>query len=222
MIFGRQKREPARGWPPDPAWSRRQAEAIRNGAIVEIGVWKGASLIPILDICRVNNTRVWAVDIWLREDGSPPPLPPCHYGHPSWPLSPERFEAFMENLRAAGHADLVTVVRDSSAGAAARFDDGFFDMIYIDACHQYECVKTDILSWLPKLKPGGLIAGDDFNRRHPGVVRAVEEIFGELVQVERRKTWHLRHDDRLARRLEAIRDWRWGRNEDGAEARKTT
>lgn len=221
MIFGK-KRAPAGGWPPDPAWSRSQVELIRDGAIVEIGVWKGASLLPILDICRANNNRVWAVDIWLREDGTPPPLPPCHFGHPSWPLSHQRLETFLENLRAAGHEDLVTLVRDSSAGAAAGFDDGFFDMIYIDACHQYECVKTDILSWLPKLKTGGLIAGDDYNHHHPGVVRAVDEVFGDLIEVDRKKTWHLRMDQRLAHRLGRIANWQWGRNEDGAEVIKTT
>jgi methyltransferase family protein len=37
----------------------------------------------------------------------------------------------------------------------------YFDWIYVDGDHQYEAVKKGLESYLPKVKPGGFITGDD-------------------------------------------------------------
>jgi len=55
-------------------------------------------------------------------------------------------------------------------------------MVYIDAAHDYENVKKDILVWLPKVKQGGIIAGHDVIIG--GVKQAVVEIFGNYKQFE--------------------------------------
>ena len=46
--------------------------------------------------------------------------------------------------------------------AVKDFEDGSLDAIYIDACHEFECVQKDINMGRPKLKPGGLLSGHDF------------------------------------------------------------
>lgn len=51
-----------------------------------------------------------------------------------------------------------------------------FDMIYIDAAHDYQSAKKDIFAWYPKLKKNGVMAGDDFSSS--GVKQAVDEVFG--------------------------------------------
>lgn len=59
------------------------------------------------------------------------------------------------------------------------------DLVYIDACHKYECVKEDIQHWLPLT--GKVISGHDyyldlnFIKVHPhikGVRLAVDEMLG--------------------------------------------
>jgi len=59
------------------------------------------------------------------------------------------------------------------------------DLVYIDACHKYECVKNDIIHWSPFVKK--VISGHDyyedidFCNRHPhikGVKIAIEEMLG--------------------------------------------
>jgi hypothetical protein len=50
--------------------------------------------------------------------------------------------------------------------------------MYVDASHFYDDVKRDLEAFFPKLKPGGYIAGDDYDRRgiwDHGVTRAVDE-----------------------------------------------
>jgi len=62
-----------------------------------------------------------------------------------------------------------------SGEAANQISDGSVDFIYIDAGHNYEAVKQDILLWKPKLKTVGIMAGDDYE--WPGLKNAVKEIF---------------------------------------------
>lgn len=51
------------------------------------------------------------------------------------------------------------------------------DVVFIDANHAYESVKQDILTWKPKVRPGGILSGHNYGRpRLPGVVQAVSEL----------------------------------------------
>jgi len=77
-------------------------------------------------------------------------------------------------------------MRMTSLEAAAECENNSFDFVYIDASHEYEDVKADIKAWLPKVKKGGIIAGDDYNSRQ--VSRAVHEILGNVQQLNR-FTW---------------------------------
>jgi len=63
------------------------------------------------------------------------------------------------------------------------------DFVWIDALHEYEYVKADIIAWLPKIKKGGYLGGHDYVEGHAnGVEKAVKEMLptykiynGELV-----------------------------------------
>ena len=58
------------------------------------------------------------------------------------------------------------------------FADETFDFIYFDATHTYEAVSAELSSWFPKLKQGGILAGDDYADKYKkefGVVKAVTE-----------------------------------------------
>ena len=52
------------------------------------------------------------------------------------------------------------------------------DLIIQDAQHHYEGVLAELKYWWPKLKPGGTLILDDYNKRSwPGVIRATDEFF---------------------------------------------
>ncbi len=54
------------------------------------------------------------------------------------------------------------------------------DFIYHDADHTYERVYEDLVHWLPKLKPDGIIIVDDYEiEQFPGVIQAVDQFANE-------------------------------------------
>lgn len=61
-------------------------------------------------------------------------------------------------------------------------------MVFIDADHSYEGVKEDI-DWATKLGIP-IIAGHDYCELHPGVVRAVDEVFQNNIEVIGSIWWH--------------------------------
>lgn len=67
-----------------------------------------------------------------------------------------------------------------------------FDSIFIDGDHSFEAVKSDIESWLPLIRPGGLIAGHDFWAAHPGVMDAVNELIDDFEVVPTTRLWYAR------------------------------
>lgn len=70
------------------------------------------------------------------------------------------------------------------------------DMVYIDACHKYECVVDDIKHWLPLTKK--VITGHDYNtdefiKIHPhiaGVKIAINELLGNPDKIYGDGSWY--------------------------------
>ena len=54
------------------------------------------------------------------------------------------------------------------------YEDESLEFVMIDGDHSQSAVENDITSWLPKIKSGGLLAGDDY--RDAGVKAACENL----------------------------------------------
>lgn len=92
-----------------------------------------------------------------------------------------------------------TFLRRDSVPAAAEIADASLDFCFIDADHSYEAVRADLAAWYPKVKPGGLLCGHDYN--HPrdgkqfGVRKAVDEfasLYGFPIETAEDFTWFIR------------------------------
>lgn len=154
------------GWmqPAELLWLAEQAA--RHLLIAEIGSWKGRSTRALADNTR---GRVYAVDTWCGSNDDHAMLETVRVNPEGWLL-----EEFKTNLQGCNN---VHVVQMESCKAAGLLRDMRFDMIFIDAAHDYESVKTDILAWRPLLASGGLLCGHDYGcAAIPGVTQAVNEL----------------------------------------------
>ena len=87
-----------------------------------------------------------------------------------------------------------SIVRKRSLDAAKDIPDGSLDFVFIDADHSYHGCVADIAAWKPKLKPGGLLSGHDYDNpdfEKFGVKRAVDEL-GLETELGDNLTWFIR------------------------------
>ena len=90
----------------------------------------------------------------------------------------ERYASVIETFSQNIYDQQVKVHRGYSTDILQKFQDQYFDWVYIDGNHLYEYVKKDIELSLQKVKSGGYITGDDYGEGgwwQGGVKKAVYE-----------------------------------------------
>ena len=147
----------------------------RNAVCAEIGVLWGVFSRRILKITKPNALHL--IDPWVyRAD-----LASQNYGTGS-KNTPESMEKICDHVkRRLGTRPNVRIHRLPSLEAVELFPDNYFDWIYLDGDHRYEMARADLERYHAKVKPGGLVAGDDYaqpkrNWTQDGVTRAVDDI----------------------------------------------
>lgn len=153
-------------------YSDMVAQGKDGDIFVEVGAWKGqsASFMAVEIINSGKQISFHVVDHFKGSDEA------AH--HDDADVREGRLlDVFKENL--APVIDRVKIHVAGSVEAASHFADGSLAFVYIDAGHDYDSVKADIEAWLPKVRSGGTIGGDDIHGAWPGVERAVREVFSE-------------------------------------------
>lgn len=88
---------------------------------------------------------------------------------------------YKEALRRVGLLAPYKLLRMTFDDAAELFDEAFFDFIYVDGyAHTGEEGGETLLKWYRKLKPGGVMAGDDYHPDWPLVQWAVNDFVRQL------------------------------------------
>jgi predicted O-methyltransferase YrrM len=116
----------------------------KHAVVLELGVNDGDFSGHIMR--RITPHRLHLVDTWSTE----------RYR--------ENKSTVLHTFREHIHTGQVVVHTGYSTSVASHFPDSYFDVIYIDTSHDYDTTKTELTSYLPKMKPGGIIAGHDFTQ----------------------------------------------------------
>ena len=162
-------------------YSRMVRKFPSDSTFVEVGSWKGKSAAYMaVEIENSNkDIRFYCVDTW---EGS--------VEHDHIDLS-NLHQTFLDNMRPVEHRYIP--LKMTSLEASRKFKDNSLDFVFLDASHEYEDVKKDILAWLPKVKPGGVLAGHDYyegGEYHPGVKLAADELLGDFEASENCFVYH--------------------------------
>ena len=155
---------------------------------VEIGSWKGrsTSFMGVEIANSKKNISFYAVDTWRgseeHKDETNPSYEPL--------LKADEDGLYLEFLKnVAPVSSFICPLRMRSDSAAKIFPNESIDFIMIDGAHDYDSVKLDIQSWLPKLKKGAIMTGDDLD--WTGTTKAVQEMFPNGFQSFDNKIWQV-------------------------------
>lgn len=169
-----------------------------NSTFVEIGSWMGKSACCMGELIKQSqkNIKLYAVDTFEGSEEHVDIIKDIKNN------STSLLDIFKNNIESCEISDIVTPIKGSSLDIVSQFEDESIDFIFIDAAHDYDNVLADITAWYPKLKPGGMIAGDDYSVYWNGVIKAVNKYFkdktvfflnGNLEYSYSTKIWHWCH-----------------------------
>jgi glycosyltransferase involved in cell wall biosynthesis len=142
---------------------------LRRGA--EVGVAFGGHAGAILE--RGGVDKLYGVDRYRHMSGYDDPM------NLTQPVFDRLAQRVVERL--APYGDRFELIREDSASASARFEDGALDFVYLDADHSAAGVMQDLCHWAVKVRDGGIVAGHDYGHRDfPGVKQSVDKFFGRF------------------------------------------
>lgn len=168
------------GWLDYEDYYEEVARFLPSGStFVEVGVWKGRSICYFAEWCRIlgKDIKIFGVDMFGGNFGRGDGL--------KW--ADDTIDTVRENLNIAGVGDMVTLYKADSAAGAALFEDNSLDFVWLDADHTFRNLCRELISWSPKVKNGGILAGHDWDKNtHPDVQRALDAIGIRYRRVSRR------------------------------------
>lgn len=122
--------------------------------IAEVGVWKGEFAKHLLLKCPQIRSYLM-VDSWRHLEGWNKPFN----------LSDSQLEQVYQQalLNTEFAKEKVRVLRGTTLEEREKMADDSLDFVYIDGDHSLRGIVIDALSMWPKLRAGGVLAGDDFS-----------------------------------------------------------
>ena len=145
----------------DHYYLTRREDVIRyanpNGVGIELGVAEGEFSERILRETQNSNFYLYSVDMWAGDRGH----------------DVAQYSRVINRLDKYKNRN--SVIKLTFDEALPLFPDNYFDFIYVDGyAHTGEENGKTFYDWFPKLKNGGIMAGDDYHDNWPLVKNAVD------------------------------------------------
>jgi Methyltransferase domain len=148
---------------------------LRPAVIVELGVDRGESYFAFCQSVVENQTgtRCFGVDTWRGDQ---------HAGG----YDETTFAQVAEHNR-ANYESFSSLLRSEFDEALSKFEAESIDILHLDGLHTETAVRHDVDSWLPKLRPGGILLLHDVRVQTKDF--GVWKIWAELQQQSRSWTF---------------------------------
>jgi predicted O-methyltransferase YrrM len=139
------------------------SENVRCLRFLEVGVYVGHTAYAVAKSC--NPHLMVLIDRWMPYMARAK----IHYSAHHMAAAHANVVSMFGDVR---NVVLIQGYSDVSTGILRRHH---FDIAFVDGSHRYDDVRADLREVWKTLKPGGLLLGHDYNSRHRGVMRAVNE-----------------------------------------------
>ncbi len=154
---------------------------VKPERIVELGTYWGTSFFAFCQAVKDFNlaTECVAIDTWEGDE---------HTGK----YDSEAFETFCQIKKQLFSNINIRPLKMRFDDALNHIDDGSVDLLHIDGCHEYDAIKKDFESWLPKLTKNAIVlfhdVADDVDY---GSVRYWKEVSTNLLYLVFQHSWGL-------------------------------
>lgn len=146
---------------------------------IELGVAEGEFSESVL---RDQDVSLWySVDMWAGDRG---------HDHAQKQTAINRLQPYGERS---------VVIQSRFCDVVEDFEDEYFDVVYVDGyAHTGQEHGKTLRDWWPKVKPGGILSGDDYDPAWPLTVQYVDEFCAQQnlklhIHNFSEKTWWSRH-----------------------------
>jgi hypothetical protein len=166
-------------------WRSGQEEAAdrfpQGSRFVEVGNFLGRSLCSLGEVIERSGKRITLIGVDTCRGSGVEGIKEKDYHGAAVAEGGGTFAGTLHrNIIGCGYADTISLIVADSITASGFFSDRSLDWVHLDARHDRENVKADIAAWLPKVKAGGWLSGDDYDEiKWPEVVSAVREVLPE-------------------------------------------
>jgi hypothetical protein len=143
-----------------------------DDVFVEVGAWFGKSTNYMAQQIRESkkNIQFTTVDTWKGTDDED------IHQEIVGSFAGDIFYEFVDNSILSDNYGHINMIKDTSKNASNQFANGSIDYLMLDAGHSYDALMEDLKAWYNKVKPGGIVSGDDYGVFH-GVTQAADEYF---------------------------------------------
>src|SRR3990167_6747852 len=104
-----------------------------------------------------------------------------------------------------------TFIRDYSMNAVKDFEDNSLDFVYIDGDHCFESATNDIAEWSKKVRPGGIVSGDDYFKHKGRTKIHVYQVVNGFTEAYGIKPWFVVGSKAIipGEKRDSGRSWLW-------------
>lgn len=126
---------------------------LRAQDFLELGVFRGAFAEQLLRRCE-SIARYYMLDPWRHLDD---------WNKPANVEQPKFDDIYAEAIARTDFArEKRIILRGTTTQTIDRIPDQGLDIAYIDGDHTLRGIAIDLISTYPKIRPGGILGGDDY------------------------------------------------------------
>lgn len=159
-------------------YSEMVSNASDGDHFVELGVWRGGSS-AFMGVEIYNSKKKIKFDAIDSYDSINNFADSANQQLVSSDELSKIYEEAKLNLKPLIDLGIINLIKGFTTDIVKNYEDESLDFCFIDASHDYESVKRDIIDWLPKIKNGGTLAGHDYDEYHAECHKAVNDVLGK-------------------------------------------
>ena len=130
---------------------------------LEIGTFYGANLISVFKSYAAHpESKLYCIDPWLDYQD---------YTEYKSVDKENIYNTFLRNIENCTDKDRIIINRGFSNEQIPKYEDDFFDIIYVDGNHEPEYALEDAVLSFRKLKIGGIMIFDDYGIGGPDLTK---------------------------------------------------